>query len=234
LLAEYQGIESRNPSTSASLRSGSAYKSIRSHRAMSASNVPATPNLPHKVDVSAALSRNSFHARAFLLRETPQKARKGSFLQQTAQRPATTPPHLRPRYRQSSSPAPESSSTPRIRRPYSQRKAWVSPPSCLQKQTQAMSDRRCSSEPPTRVGAEPHRTKRRGWFGFVRLPMRTPRRRELHEECELSQARLADLSEIGRTQLSQIENGALAARIDTLNARANARALSLSEMLKGI
>jgi transcriptional regulator with XRE-family HTH domain len=38
---------------------------------------------------------------------------------------------------------------------------------------------------------------------------------------------------IGRAHLSQIENGAVAARIDTLRAIAQALELSLSELLKG-
>ena len=46
--------------------------------------------------------------------------------------------------------------------------------------------------------------------------------------------RMADMAEIGRAHLSQIENGAVAARIDTLYAIAQALELSLSEMLKGL
>jgi transcriptional regulator with XRE-family HTH domain len=50
----------------------------------------------------------------------------------------------------------------------------------------------------------------------------------------LSQAQLADMAGIGRAHLSQIENGAVAARIDTLHAIAQALNLKLDEMLKGI
>jgi transcriptional regulator with XRE-family HTH domain len=39
------------------------------------------------------------------------------------------------------------------------------------------------------------------------------------------------MAEIGRAHLSQIENGAVAARIDTLYAIANALEMSLSELL---
>lgn len=39
---------------------------------------------------------------------------------------------------------------------------------------------------------------------------------------------------IGRAHLSQIENGKVAARIDTLRAIAQALELSLSELLKGL
>jgi len=57
---------------------------------------------------------------------------------------------------------------------------------------------------------------------------------DLREKRGLSQTQLADMAEIGRAHLSQIENGAVAARIDTLYAIAQALDLSLSEMLKGL
>ena len=56
---------------------------------------------------------------------------------------------------------------------------------------------------------------------------------ELREKRGLSQTQLADIAQIGRAHLSQIENGAVAARIDTLYAIAQALELSLSERLKG-
>jgi len=43
---------------------------------------------------------------------------------------------------------------------------------------------------------------------------------ELREKRGLSQTQLADMAGIGRTHLSQIENGAVAARVDTLHAGA--------------
>jgi transcriptional regulator with XRE-family HTH domain len=42
------------------------------------------------------------------------------------------------------------------------------------------------------------------------------------------------MAEIGRAHLSQIENGAVAARIDTLRDIAEALGLSLSELFKGL
>jgi transcriptional regulator with XRE-family HTH domain len=57
---------------------------------------------------------------------------------------------------------------------------------------------------------------------------------DLREKRGLSQTQLADMAEIGRAHLSQIENGAVAARIDTLHAIAGALELNLSEMLKGL
>jgi transcriptional regulator with XRE-family HTH domain len=56
---------------------------------------------------------------------------------------------------------------------------------------------------------------------------------ELREKHGLSQTQLADMAGIGRAHLSQIENGAVAARIDTLYAIAQALGLRLEEMLKG-
>jgi transcriptional regulator with XRE-family HTH domain len=69
----------------------------------------------------------------------------------------------------------------------------------------------------------------------ISFPVRLGRRlNELREKRGLSQTQLADLSEIGRAHLSQIENGAVAARIDTLRAIATALEMTLSEMLKGL
>ena len=69
----------------------------------------------------------------------------------------------------------------------------------------------------------------------ISFPVRVGRRlSELREKRGLSQTQLADMAEIGRAHLSQIENGAVAARIDTLYSIAAALELTLSEMLKGL
>jgi len=69
----------------------------------------------------------------------------------------------------------------------------------------------------------------------ISFPVRLGRRlSDLREKRGLSQTQLADMAEIGRAHLSQIENGAVAARIDTLYAIAGALELNLSEMLKGL
>jgi transcriptional regulator with XRE-family HTH domain len=68
----------------------------------------------------------------------------------------------------------------------------------------------------------------------ISFPVRLGRRlSELREKRGLSQTQLADMAEIGRAHLSQIENGKVAARIDTLRSIAQALELSLSELLKG-
>ena len=69
----------------------------------------------------------------------------------------------------------------------------------------------------------------------ISLPVRLGRRiSELREKRGLSQTQLADLADAGRAHLSQIENGAVAARIDTLDALARAMEVSLSEMLRDL
>jgi transcriptional regulator with XRE-family HTH domain len=69
----------------------------------------------------------------------------------------------------------------------------------------------------------------------ISFPVRLGRRlSELREKRGLSQTQLADLSEIGRAHLSQIENGAVAARIDTLYAIAGALEMTISELLQGL
>lgn len=68
----------------------------------------------------------------------------------------------------------------------------------------------------------------------ISFPVRLGRRlSELREKRGLSQTQLADMAGIGRAHLSQIENGAVAARIDTLHAIAQALELSLSELFAG-
>jgi transcriptional regulator with XRE-family HTH domain len=69
----------------------------------------------------------------------------------------------------------------------------------------------------------------------ISFPVRLGRRlSDLREKRGLSQTQLADMAEIGRAHLSQIENGAVSARIDTLYAIAGALELTLSELLKGL
>ena len=68
----------------------------------------------------------------------------------------------------------------------------------------------------------------------ISFPVRLGRRfSELREKQGLSQTQLADMAGIGRTHLSQIENGAVAARIDTLHALALALGLKLEELFRG-
>jgi transcriptional regulator with XRE-family HTH domain len=68
----------------------------------------------------------------------------------------------------------------------------------------------------------------------ISFPVRLGRRlSNLREKHGLSQTQLADLAGIGRAHLSQIENGAVAARIDTLYALAQALDLKLEELFKG-
>jgi transcriptional regulator with XRE-family HTH domain len=68
----------------------------------------------------------------------------------------------------------------------------------------------------------------------ISLPVRLGRRlSQLRERRGLSQTQLADMAQIGRAHLSQIENGAVAARIDTLYAIAQALDLTLEELLRG-
>lgn len=55
----------------------------------------------------------------------------------------------------------------------------------------------------------------------------------LREDHGLSQTQLADMARIGRAHLSQIENGAVAARIDTLYAIAQALEIRLEELFRG-
>ena len=55
---------------------------------------------------------------------------------------------------------------------------------------------------------------------------------ELREKRGLSQTQLADMAEIGRAHLSQIENGAVAARIDKLYAIVQALEMTLEELFR--
>jgi transcriptional regulator with XRE-family HTH domain len=67
----------------------------------------------------------------------------------------------------------------------------------------------------------------------ISFPVRLGRRlSDLREKRGLSQTQLADMAEIGRAHLSQIENGAVAARIDTLYAIAQALEMTLAEMFR--
>jgi len=68
----------------------------------------------------------------------------------------------------------------------------------------------------------------------VPFPVKLGRRlQELRDEHGLSQTQLADMAGIGRPHLSQIENGAVAARIDTLYALARALDMKLEELFRG-
>lgn len=68
----------------------------------------------------------------------------------------------------------------------------------------------------------------------ISFPVRLGRRlSNLREKHGLSQTQLADIAGVGRAHLSQIENGAVAARIDTLHALADALEISLEEMFRG-
>ena len=57
---------------------------------------------------------------------------------------------------------------------------------------------------------------------------------ELREKRGLSQTQLADMADIGRAHLSQIENGAVAARVDTLYAIAKVLELKMEELFRGL
>jgi transcriptional regulator with XRE-family HTH domain len=72
------------------------------------------------------------------------------------------------------------------------------------------------------------------WEMAISFPVQFGRRlQELRENHGLSQAQLADMIGIGRAHLSQIENGAVAARIDTLYALALALDLKMEELFAG-
>lgn len=67
----------------------------------------------------------------------------------------------------------------------------------------------------------------------ISFPVRLGRRlAAIRENRGLSQTQLADMAEVGRAHLSQIENGAVAARIDTLYALSKALEIPLAEMFK--
>ena len=69
----------------------------------------------------------------------------------------------------------------------------------------------------------------------ISFPVRLGRRiSDLREKRGLSQTQLADMAEIGRAHLSQIENGAVATGINTLYALAGALELTLSEMFRDL
>ena len=69
----------------------------------------------------------------------------------------------------------------------------------------------------------------------ISLPVRLGRRlRALRERQGWNQAYLAENAGIGRAHLSQIENGAVAARIDTLEQLAQVLEISLTELFRGI
>jgi transcriptional regulator with XRE-family HTH domain len=68
----------------------------------------------------------------------------------------------------------------------------------------------------------------------ISFPVRLGRRiSDLREKRGLSQTQLADMADIGRAHLSQIENGAVAARIDTLHSIAKVLELKMEELFRG-
>jgi len=68
----------------------------------------------------------------------------------------------------------------------------------------------------------------------ISLPIQLGRRiQNIRGKRRLSQTQLADMAGIGRAHLSQIENGAVAARIDTLYALAQALEMTLEELVRG-
>lgn len=68
----------------------------------------------------------------------------------------------------------------------------------------------------------------------ISLPVQLGRRiQDIREKRGLSQTLLADMAGIGRAHLSQIENGAVAARVDTLYALAQALEMKLEELFRG-
>jgi XRE family transcriptional regulator, regulator of sulfur utilization len=69
----------------------------------------------------------------------------------------------------------------------------------------------------------------------ISFPVRLGRRlSSIREKRGLSQTQLADMAGIGRAHLSQIENGAVAARVDTLYAIATALEMPIEEMFRGL
>jgi transcriptional regulator with XRE-family HTH domain len=69
----------------------------------------------------------------------------------------------------------------------------------------------------------------------ISFPVRLGRHlSNLREKRGLSQTLLADMAQIGRAHLSQIENGAVAARIDTIHALAQALEMTLEELFRGL
>ncbi len=69
----------------------------------------------------------------------------------------------------------------------------------------------------------------------ISFPIRLGRRlSDLREKHGLSQTQLSDMAGIGRAHLSQIENGAVAARIDTLYAIAKVLELKMEELFRGL
>jgi len=69
----------------------------------------------------------------------------------------------------------------------------------------------------------------------ISFPVRLGRRlSELRDKRGLSQSQLSDMAGIGRAHLSQIENGAVAARIDTLYAIAKVLELKMEELFRGL
>lgn len=56
----------------------------------------------------------------------------------------------------------------------------------------------------------------------------------LRQKRGLSQTQLADMADVNREQLSRIENGVVAARLDTLYAIATALEIKVGDLFKGL
>lgn len=66
------------------------------------------------------------------------------------------------------------------------------------------------------------------------LRVRVGRRlQELREKRGLNQTQLSDMAGINRSHLSQIENGAAAPRLDTIDDIAKALGITLEQLFKG-
>lgn len=69
----------------------------------------------------------------------------------------------------------------------------------------------------------------------ISISVRLGRRlKELRESRGWNQAYLAELSGIGRAHISQLENGAVEARLGTLEALATCFEMTVSELLKSV
>jgi len=69
----------------------------------------------------------------------------------------------------------------------------------------------------------------------ISFPVRLGRQlAAIREKRGLSQVQLADMADIGRAHLSQIENGAVAARIDTLVEIAKGLDVKLSDLIRDV
>lgn len=69
----------------------------------------------------------------------------------------------------------------------------------------------------------------------ISISVRLGRRlKELRQKRGWNQAYLAELSGIGRAHISQLENGAIEARLGTLEALATCFEMTVADLLKGV